>query len=192
MKKILICVLLILSLTYVGAFVILGSETATVSYDETSGIGYSINVITSNSPSDVNLGSPILDYDYLNEINLLKMSNSYSHNSENFFGDIESMYGFVTNEYSSMINAYGVASGFFGAIELSFNGSTQTHFSNSYNQFYAAKKYVSGEYSLALPNYSSFLYYYENNINEGYYDALYDLYHSNSRFNKHTKYHHLL
>ena len=75
MKKILVCILLILSLTYVGAFVILGSETATVSYDETSGIGYSINVITSNSPSDVNLGSPILDYDYLNEINLLKMSN---------------------------------------------------------------------------------------------------------------------
>lgn len=150
-------------------------------YTDITGIGFTINVATASEPQDVNMGASILDLDYLNSLSLLRMNSNYSRDEQNTFNNLNDFCNQTKREYSGYFTGAGLVGGFYGEISTGLSGAVGTNMRNCYNQYFGIKKYSSGLYELALPNYSSFLTYYSDHFSLGYYNAIRDLYNSTNR-----------
>lgn len=178
MKRTITTTLILFFLSFI--FTVKSNAIETVEYIDVTGIGFTINAITATGPQDINVGTTVLDLDYLNSLSLLRYNSTFSRDEQNSFRDFSEYYSYSSNIYNGYFSGNGSADGFYGEIDMTLSNANGTNLRNCYNQYIGTKKFSLGLYELALPNYSSFLTTYGNHFSQNYYNAVRNLYNSST------------
>lgn len=151
------------------------SAKASGNYNNINGLGLTINVVTAKSGNEsIKVGSPIFKKNFIENMTFNRMelgkveqedfsSRSISNLININFDDFSSRSNFLIKDYYSL-----------SEIKTGFSG-LKTSITQTYNNdYYYLYTYLFKQYSLSLPNYNNYSYYF-NNLNDDYLSALLEL-----------------
>jgi|GEM_PF-3541704 MAC/Perforin domain. len=131
-------------------------------------LGYAINVIKTNDHLRFNLGAPVLEPEFLENLSAKKVTNVYQNetiNKSTSFSDISKKF---SDEFSGAISGGTTISIFKGSIKNSYESMMNTSYSNYVSQYYGRHTFRKVVCELALPNYSTFAYTYQKFYSESF------------------------
>lgn len=184
MKKLIALVLTLALFFGINAFLVVNADSVNVQFNKT-GLGYTLNTVKNAyiDVSEIKTGSPIFNEEWL--------ENKISNLSPDIISTSDIKF-FSSSSYKDISTSIGVSYNFNSNItnNLSlFNQNSSIGF-NVYNNFeynkYASQYYYTlistfERYSYALPNYSSNLTDYKNNLHTDYVNALNNLFTQNTQ-----------
>lgn len=134
------------------------AEESVNNYVTTNGLGYAVNVATATNPLNINLGAPILDESYLQNMTFNRI-NRNNYQEERVYGyDLSS----ISSYYKQALNTQINADIFLASASAEINSTLSLNYRNYQNQFFAKYEGKKILYEEAIPNYSIFVYTYED------------------------------
>lgn len=150
------------------------------SYD-TKGLGYAINIVKASSPTSYNLGAPVINEDYLQNLSYVRTNKLTGKVTEKYDTSISTVTANLGLNYKNSLSGSAEYDPFLIGISNSLKSGLNISFQNYESRYFGARFYDYTRYEMALPSYSDFANTYQSHYSTAFLNNLASLKNSGTK-----------